>query len=512
MKGWAFITGLAAVQLLSFAADWRTYGADPQRTGWAIGEKRLTKSNVQKLKLEWSLKLDNTPVELYSLTAPVVSVNTITPKGFRDLVITAGSSDNLYAIDADTGKLEWKKTFEREAGDPPNRNTGGWLCPNAIVATPLYDAKTRTVHVISTDGRLHSLNVVNGEDRVPPIQFVPPYSKSWSMNLVDGVLYTALSQGCNRAKNGVYAMDLKDPKRPVTVFQTTGGVWGRAGVAIGADGKVYGEIGDGTFDPEAGKYSDAVIKLEPKTLKLLDYYAPKNQRFIDKKDLDMGNISPVVFPWKGRELIAASGKEGAIFLLDSKSLGGDDHRTPLYRSPLFTNEEANFMMRGLWGSFGTWEDGDTRWLLAAAYGPPHPEAPAFPVQYGKAENGSIMAFKVVEKGGKPALDPAWMSVDMMAPDPVTIANGVVFALSTGDEYRQVDSGGRLLASKDRAGESKPAILYALDAQTGKVLYSSQNLIKSFTHFSGISISEGRVYVVTADSTVYAFGLGDESSD
>ena len=509
MKSILLAAWIAALGTLAIAADWRTYGADPQRTGWAINEKRLTKANVSKLKLEWSLKLDNAPIELYSLTVPLVSVNTITPKGFRDLVITAGSSDNLYAIDADTGKLEWKKTFGREGGAPLNRGTGGWLCPNALVATPLYDAKTRTVHVISSDGRLHSINVVNGEDRNAPVQFVPPYSKNWSMNLVDGVLYTAISQGCNRAKNGVYAMDLNDPKRPVTLFQTAGGVWGRAGVAIGDDGKVYAEIGDGAFDPEAGKYSDAVIQLEPNTLKLLDYYAPKNQRFIDKKDLDMGNISPVVFPWKGRDLIAASGKEGVIYLLDSKSPGGEDHRTPLFRSPLYTNEEANFMMRGFWGAFGTWEENGSRWLLGAAYGPPHPQTPAFPHQYGKAENGSIMAFKVVEKDGKPVLDPAWMSVDMIAPDPPVVANGVVYVVSTGDESRQVDSGGRILTSKERIDTSKPAILYGLEAETGKVLYSSKDLIKTFTHFSGLAISEGRIYVVDANSTLYAFGTGEE---
>lgn len=508
MKKLALITGILAVMIALSAGDWRTYGGDPQRTGWARNEKRLKKTNVSKLKLDWSLKLDNAPIELYSLTVPVVSVNTITPRGFKDLVITAGSSDNLYAIDADTGKLEWKKTFQREAGDPPNKGTGGWLCPNAVVATPLYDPQTRTVHTISIDGRLHSLNVVNGEDRTPPVRFVPAFSKSWSMNLVDGVLYTAVSQGCNRAKNGVYAIDLNDAQRPVSMFQTAGGVWGRAGVAVGTDGKVYAEIGDGTFEPENGKYSDAVIQLEPRTLKLLDYYAPKNQRFIDKKDLDLGNMSPAVFSWKGRELVAASGKEGVIYLLDSKSLGGADHQTPLYRSPLFTNEEANFHMRGFWGAFGTWEENGTRWLLGSAYGPVHGQLPPFPAQYGKAENGSVMAFQVVDKGGKPELAPAWMSVDMIAPDPVVIANGVVFALATGDESRQVDSGGRILTSKERMNTSKPAILYALDAETGKVLYSSKDLIKSFTHFSGLSISEGRAYVVTADSTIYAFGLGD----
>ena len=54
------------------AADWTTFGGDPQRTGWAKEETDLTKANVGKLKLEWSLKLENEAKELNALTAPVI--------------------------------------------------------------------------------------------------------------------------------------------------------------------------------------------------------------------------------------------------------------------------------------------------------------------------------------------------------------------------------------------------------------------------------------------------------
>jgi hypothetical protein len=43
-------------------------------------------------------------------------------------------------------------------------------------------------------------------------------------------------------------------------------------------------------------------------------------------------------------------------------------------------------------------------------------------------------------------------------------------------------------------------------KTGKQLYSSGDIMPSFTHFSGIAISGGRIYVSTFDSSVYAFGL------
>jgi outer membrane protein assembly factor BamB len=64
-----------------------------------------------------------------------------------------------------------------------------------------------------------------------------------------------------------------------------------------------------------------------------------------------------------------------------------------------------------------------------------------------------------------------------------------------------------MTSRDRA--SKPsgnAVLYALDAATGKELYNSGKTIPEFTHFSGLAVANGRVFVTTFASNVYAFGV------
>jgi outer membrane protein assembly factor BamB len=104
-----------------------------------------------------------------------------------------------------------------------------------------------------------------------------------------------------------------------------------------------------------------------------------------------------------------------------------------------------------------------------------------------------------------------MSENMEVPEPVAIANGVVFALATGENVQQVDSDGNILNSAQReAGTKGHAVLYALDAETGKTLYSSGDGMKGFAHFSGLAVSNGRVFAVTHDSTVYAFGLGEEN--
>jgi hypothetical protein len=495
------------------AGQWPMFGGNPQRDGWARDETVLTKNNVKSMKLVWKLRLESAPKELTGLTAPIIVENVLTAEGHKDFVVVAGASDTLDVVDLDTGKVRWHRQFTSE-GKP--RQAPRWLCPNALNATPVIQLggegpRDRTIHLITSDGKLHSVNLVNGEYRKPPIAFVPPFSKNWSLNLVNGVLYTVTSQGCNGAKSAVYAMDLSSPDRSVTSFQAStagAGIWGRAGATAGPDGTIYVETGDGPFDPAANKYSDTFLALSPKTLKLVDYYFPENWAWLNRKDLDLGSMSPVTFRYKQRDLIAGGGKEGRLVLLDAKSLGGPDHHTALFASPVFLNEDLYSAGRGFWGALASWEDAKgARWLAAPAWGPVSSKAPAFPVKNGAASEGSIMAFKVEEKDGKPLLAPAWISRNMGVPEPPIVANGIVFAVSNGENVLQANNEGRLMDSAQRLKTAPGhAILYALDADTGKELFSSGDSMPSITHFSGIAIFNGRVYVTTYDSTLYSFGL------
>jgi outer membrane protein assembly factor BamB len=490
------------------ASDWTMFGGGPQRTGWAQGEKDIDRTNAKDLTLLWKAKLENDPRELNSLTAPVASEWVVTTTGMKEIVMVGGASDNLFAIDAETGKVIWKKTFTPEVKP---KQEPFWLCPNALNATPLIAKRGLDVLVysISSDGKLHALDIHNGEDKIPPVQFVPPYSKNWSLGLSGHTLYTTTSQGCGGAKSGVWAMDLSSPDHKTAFFGSgPGGIWGRAGAVISPSGMVYAQTGDGNYDAAAGKLPDTILQLSAGDLKLVDYFTPSNHAYLTRKDLDAGSMSAVYFSFKKRELLASGGKEGVISLLDAKAIGGGDHKTPLYRSPLWVNEEADFAGRGFWGSFASWEDeSGGRWLCVPALGTPSSKAPAFAHTNGPAPNGSIMAFQVEEKDGKLMLTPAWISRDMNVPDPPIVANGVVYAVSTGEFTRQWKPDGGLFNSKERAAmHTGNAILYAFDASTGKELFSSGNTMPSWTHFSGIAISGGKIFVTTYDSTVYAFGL------
>jgi len=499
---------------IGWGADWLTDGGNPQRTAWQKDEKILATDTVKNIKLLWKLKLDNQPRQMHALFPPLIVSSVNTPSGPRQIAIEAGVSDNIFAIDVEKGEVIWSKHFESSFTPPANGGRGGGiLCPGGLTATPVIGPAGTpgkyTIYAASWDGTLHQLNVADGEDVVAPSKFMPPNGKPYALNLFNNVLYTHTAQGCGGNPNVAYAYDLAT-KKVGSWGPAGGGMWGRTGPAISADGTMYTGTGDGRWDPENGIYGNGIIGLKPdaktKELKLVDYYGPSNAEWLVKRDLDM-QVTPAIFTYKGKELMVDAGKECRVFLMDLQSIGGDDHRTPAYRSPLLCNEDVNFASAGIWGSMASWEDSKgTRWVLTPIWGAKHSQFKA-PIENGVVKDGAIVAFKVEEKNGKLQLTPAWISRDMNRAEPPVIANGVVFAYGNGEDTDQAYPDVGLADTADRRipGSTK-AVLYALDAQTGKELWSSGDQIASWNHWSGLSVANGRVYIATFDSVLYCFGI------
>ena len=460
------------------------------------------------MALAWKTKVTNESFALSALTAPVVASGISTGKGVRSVAYVAGLKGSIFALDAETGEQLWEHTLKYAVLPGQWQYQGTFLCPNGISATPVIDKTTNSLYVIGGNGALYGLDLGSGEVRYGPVQFVAPFSKNWSLNLVDGVIYTVLAQGCGSGLSGFYSVDIRDRHHPLVRQMllsntNTAGIWGRGGPIVGTNGKVYGGTADGVFDPMAGDYSDTEIAVDRKDLSLLDYFLPLNWQYLRRKDFDLGAASPVFFGWHNRNLLAAGAKEGVIYLLDADRLGGADHQSTLYTSARYGNDKAACCEGlGIWGGFSTARDleGET-WLIVPMGGPPAADA-KFPATNGTVTHGSIMAFRVVAdlKGNGPMLEPMWVSSDMDMPDPAVIANGVVFAMSTGSN--EVQKGG----TETRIKSNHPAVLKAFDLKTGKELFNSGAAITSWVHFSGLAVSDGRVFAVDHDSNVYCFAL------
>lgn len=514
------ITRFAFLVLLSLAAggaraaDWLTDGGDTFRTNWQKDETILTKDNVKGLRLLWKTKLDNEPRQMHSLLEPLVIGRVQTPKGPKEMVIQAGVSDNVYALDAKTGELLWKRHFESTWQDPPGSRPPSVLCPGGMTANvtigPGDGPGKYIIYAASWDGRLHMVNAADGEEMSPPMKFMPPNGKPYALSLWNNAIYTHSAQGCGGNPNMVYIYDLATHKVG-SWGPAGGGMWGRSGPAISKSGVLYTGTGDGRWDPENGLFGNGIIgvKQNPKTkaAELVDYYGPSNAEWLWKRDLDM-QVTPAIYDWGGKEWMVSASKECRIYLMDTESIGGDDHRTPAYRTPLICNEIVDFAEAGIWGSMATWLDGKgTRWVLTPFWGPKHSKFSA-PVEHGVVKKGAIAAFTMEKKPeGGVWLKPAWISRDMDQAEPPLIANGMVFAYGSGENTSQAyPDVGLDFRMERRVPLSTHAVLYVLDAQDGRELWSSGKQITNWNHWSGLGLANGKVYINTWDGHLYCFGL------
>lgn len=490
--------------------DWPTFGGDLARTGWEKADVNFKKDAIAKdFQLLWKLKPSTPAKGQHALMPPIVIGTLVGYRGFKELAFIAGTDDALYVMDADLKRMYWQKRIEvkKPKAEPakcaasmtavptlmtisfrprprPAPGSTAPVAPRRPTPNPMFGP--RSVYAISSDGKLRRINVANGADSNPPVQVLPPGARASTLNMNDMVIYTA-SQGCGDAENRVWAIDIGDPDAAPTVksFLSGGaGFIGMGGPAIGSDGIVYAQTGDGPSDPNANKFSNAVIALTPRDLTLKDYFLAPSPASSTKTKPGMNETSPVIFAWKGHDVIASAGRDGRIYLLDSQTLGGADHKTPLAQTaPLAAGDG------GVFGSLSSWEDGQgTRWILAPVWGGLSPDLKVS-MASGDTKKGAIVAFKLEEKDGKPALTPAWASRDLMRPTPPVIANGVVFALSSGDAARKMH-----------------AVLYALDGATGKEIWSTGDQVTAPGSLTGLTMANGRVYFATSDYTIWVFGV------
>jgi outer membrane protein assembly factor BamB len=517
----------AFVMMAASAADWPMPNGNSQRNGWARSEHLINKSNVRQLQLLYKYQTDNVSKGQNSLTSPIISGNLITYRGFKEMLLFAGSSDKVFSVDADLNALLWESQMQSvgskpASGDPPSANCAGGLTAPIIMAgssssamrfaaeasqipagapvtvrrrrpspylpslaqsiypmLPTTLTQLNVMYAVSSDGYLHIVNSSTGEDLIPAIRFVAPNAKVTSLNLRDNVVYATTADNCDGYQNALFAMDLLDPQKRINSFAVSrGGFAGTAGTVIGSDGTVYVQV---AFAPSEKPeyYRDTIVALTPKDLKVKDYFTPDNKP-MGKKEGGTPGITPVVFSFMGRDVVLAGADDGRLFLLDSRSLGGTDHRTPLFASAELVRKSKNDNRTGYRGVFSTWWDVDTgmRWFYAPVFGSLQ--------QSGKSNvsSGHILALKLAGTNERPTLETVWTSRSLASPTPAVIANGMVFVLDQGTG----------------------ASLYALDAITGTELFASGNTGASVSPSAELALANGRVYFTGASNYVYCFGI------
>ncbi len=482
--------------------DWMTSAFDAQRSSWVRNDVKISLDSLQKpgFELVWKLKIDNSPGQANSIYQPALLDFFIGHRGFRTLGFFGASPNRVVGIETELGRIEWDKPLPASGsaaatpgcpeltsavtrptmtaylppptgsgfgrGTPAKSGVGlaheGAVTlrdaprppmpapakPGAAALFNPYAPRVQWLYALTGDGKLHSFWVSNGNEPEPAISFIPPNARARGLIAYGNTVYVAVAGGCGVA-SGIYALDLETKK--IAIWKSAGDVAGTAGPAIGPDGTLYVAAGEGEL-----------TALAPKTLQPIANYKAGGPKFTS---------SPVVFAFDGKDLLAVATSDGRLRLLDTASLS-----TPLDQSPPFGTPGYES------GSLTSWQDpAGTRWILAAS-------------------GREITAWKVMAKNGKPVLERGWTSRELVSPLPPTVVSGVVFALSSGANRDPK------LTPVQRAQQSVPAVLYALDPLTGGDIWNSGSAITSFVPGGGLVAGGTRVYVSTADGTNYAFGF------
>jgi outer membrane protein assembly factor BamB len=422
-------------------SDWPMVDHDPGRSGAAPAESTISPSTAPNLALSWSADVDGkiTAQPLYAKGVTIGGQN-------RDVVVVATSANSVYALDANSGAVIWRRNFGTVAANCAI--PGGF----GISAAPVIDRPAGRVYTVADDGSLRSLSLADGADAAAAVQVIgqSATNKVWGgLNLVGTSLYIATaSDGCDTPpwRGQIYRVNVAGATPQVSGSWPVvpgiappaggGGIWGYGGVSIEpSTGHVYAATG---ADSNEGytPYGDRIVALDA-ALGVLGSYAPPHLSQFPCSgapcDLDFG-ATPLVFRPSGcTTMVAAGNKDGNLYVLRASDL--EANGSPLQTLPL--NPANDWLGSGGVGGVPAWWAGGGM-VFVSDVGP------------GVAGvAGGVVGLKVQSDCTLKVAWSAGLGGNTQPDSTPTVANGVAFV-----------------------GEGNSGKVHAYDASTGQHLWDS----------------------------------------
>jgi outer membrane protein assembly factor BamB len=466
------------------SSDWSTNGGDGQRTSWIHTDPKISVSSLSGsgFQLVWKMKLGNEP-----LSAPVLIERYIGYRGFRSYAFVGGSAEDAFAVDSDLGRLEWQKRLLAGAGNGSGNCPGGMTAaltrPVSASFPSTFTARygggrggpARSGVGEPLEGAVTLAEVAESRPPTPPAaapagsrparpapqRFGPRPTLMYSLSS-DGAVHTMYVSNGEEAEPAVHFLPAN---ANVTDFSVVDGV------AYATTTNHCGGAADGVWainlaTKDAMKWEGSAIGGEPAFAPAGTYVTDDNKlTSLDPKSLastasyDAGTsftTAPVVFEYKTKVMVAAATKDGAVHLVDASA-------PTVAATKSAAGEAAPYAL-------STWQTtAETRWIVATGA-------------------KSITGWKIVDHNGNLSLQQAWNFKEVTSPTTPLIINGVLFTVDRGDRTHH-------------------ATLLAVDASTGKQLWSSGNVVSSFVGKSGgIAAGGSAIYFGTHDGTLWDFGF------
>lgn len=421
------------------AAAWPAYGRNAARTGAAPGLPP-----AGKLGIRWRANLDGA---VYG--QPLVVGGD---------VIAATENDTVYALNAATGAVAWRRHLGTPLPQGAMHGCGN-IFPLGITGTPVYDQVNGLVYAVaeSTGYRftLFGLSASDGTVKVNRAFSLATGSNNpaWdqqrpALTISGGRVYAAfggLNGDCGPYVGAVAGLPVSGVGPQVTFFTPTsreGAIWGTAGPVAGPRGDLWISIGNGAADSPPYDGSDSVSALSP-TLRRVDFFAPASWADDNAGDQDLGSTQPALAAGNSTFIM---GKRGTGYLLDTLGMGGIGH-------PRAQKQ------------------------ICAAYGAAAADGS---VVYEPCRDGGIAAISVDQAARRIQL--LWRGPGVTDGSPV-VGGGAVWVTDYADS---------------------PGVLYELNPASGHTM-DSIPLGADLPHFSSPSLADGTAYVPTMSGVVAVSG-------
>jgi outer membrane protein assembly factor BamB len=304
-------------------ADLTTYGYGNARLGVDLRRVAISSANARRLSLAWRTNVGGA-VNGQPLVVDGIRIGRRT----RNVVYVATEHGRIVALDADTGRVLWRRHVGDRTITPDCQASPDGVF--GVTGTMLIDRAAGRLYAVDVNGKVWALRLASGK----VVRGWPVTLRSssgdfyWSaLALSRGRLYVPVASLCDGgySHGGIVAVDVRHPRHTIR-WQTVsgpglygGGIWGWGGVSVDGSGDVYAATGNsqGTSSESVG-YSEAVVRLSP-DLGVQQFNQPLVPPFLIG-DRDFGT-TPVLINAPGcpPQLVALN-KDGDLFLYDRQNI------------------------------------------------------------------------------------------------------------------------------------------------------------------------------------------------
>lgn len=267
------------------AADWPAYLHDTNHSSYNANATSITPSNLSNLQpvWQWLPPASTNSGTTYLLASPTVV----------DGVVYIGVKDGeFYAIDEATQQILWSQFLgiDTPKGGCGVGDTQGIISTAAVATDPATG--DLNVYVNAPDGYLYAMNAANGDIVWKGLVDTPSQTEndyfSWGSPLVaDGNVYIGISSDCDNplVPGGLVAFNQETGATVATwnslpAGEVGGSIWSSA--AELANGQIVATTGNGYESSKQPLYDESIVRLDPQTLQLLDYWqVPPSQQVPD---------------------------------------------------------------------------------------------------------------------------------------------------------------------------------------------------------------------------------------